>query len=135
MGIDIVEIDRVRRILVRRREFVERFFGPEEINYYEIRNMNVSSIAGGFAAKEAVAKALGTGFRSFRWSDIAILPNELGRPVVNLYGKAKEISRGLGIERILVSISHGRDYAVAHALALGGADNENCDVRADEANR
>lgn len=120
MGIDIIEIDRIRRVLARRRGFIKRFFSEEEIEYYESRNLNAASIAGGFAAKEAVAKAMGTGFRDMCWTDIVILHDELGKPLVRMEGRAKDACFQLGIKEILITISHSRDYAVANALAMGG---------------
>jgi len=125
-GIDIIEIDRIKRVLYRHQGFVDRFFDPEEAAYYRRRNMNISSIAGGFAAKEAVVKAMGTGFTVFGWKDIVICRDDKGRPAVGLRGSARTLCSAAGIEEILVSISHSRDYAIAQAIALGGVRHEGC---------
>ncbi len=125
-GVDIIEIDRVRRAVDRHRSFVDRFFDPREADYYRHRNMNISSIAGGFAAKEAVAKAMGTGLSFFNWKEIAVLRDLKGKPTVELRGRAKDICCSKWIDEILISISHSRDYAIAQAIAIGGVGHEDC---------
>lgn len=125
IGVDIVEICRIRKACEKKR-FLERFFSPEELSGIK-KNKGAAfyeHLAGKFAAKEAVAKALGTGFRYFRWREIEILNGFNGKPYVKLSGKAREISESQGYEKILITISHGRDYAVAFALAEGGVGNE-----------
>lgn len=134
-GIDIIEIDRIKKALDRHPGFLERFFDKQEIIYFKSRNMNVSTIAGGFAAKEAVVKAIGTGFREFALKDVRILRDELGKPVVDFMGKAKTVVQKTGIEEILVSISHSRRYAAAQAIATGGVKDESRNFRPDETNR
>jgi holo-[acyl-carrier protein] synthase len=124
VGIDIIEMDRVKRAVERRKGFVDRLFSREEADHFARRGMAVSSIAGGVAAKEAVAKAMGTGFTGFGWKDVVILRDPLGKPEVKLRGGARRLCEAKGIERILVSISHGRDYAVAQAIAIGGERHE-----------
>jgi holo-[acyl-carrier protein] synthase len=76
-----------------------------------------SQLAGRFAAKEAVSKALGTGIRRIHWRNIEILPNRAGAPRVTLYGPAKQRFESLGLASLEVSISHSRDNAVAVAIA------------------
>jgi holo-[acyl-carrier-protein] synthase len=125
-GIDIIEIARIKRAVQRREGFIDRFFSPQEAAYYRRRGMNISTIAGGFAAKEAVAKALGTGFKAFGWKEIEITRDPQGRPIVKLLGRAQDLCAEKGIDKILVSISHSRDYAVAQAVALGGVKHEGC---------
>lgn len=78
-----------------------------------------ASLAGNFAVKEAVAKLLGTGFRGFSPLEIEVLRDESGRPFVNLFGRAEERRRELGIETIWVSISHSREMASAVAVGEG----------------
>ncbi len=134
IGIDIIEMDRVKRAVERHRGFVDRLFSREEVDYFTRKGMAVSSIAGSFAAKEAVAKAIGTGFTAFGWRDVIILRDSFGKPEVGLRGGARRLCETKGIERILVSISHGRDYAVAQAIAIGGEGNEGCNPQADERN-
>ena len=134
IGIDIIEMDRVKRAVERHKGFVNRLFSQEEADYLTRRGMAVPSIAGGFAAKEAVAKAMGTGFTAFGWKDVIILRDSLGKPEVKLRGGARLLCETKGIERILVSISHCRDYAVAQAIAIGGERHEGCNPQADEGN-
>ena len=126
IGVDIIEIERVRRAVERHRGFVDRLFSAEEADYFKRRGLNISSIAGGFAAKEAVVKAMGTGFTVFGWKDIVIIKDCSGKPEVKLLGGAKHLCEYKGIEKILVSISHSRDYAVAQAVAVGGGRHEDC---------
>jgi holo-[acyl-carrier protein] synthase len=135
LGVDIVETGRIRKALCRSDGFMKRIFAPSEIEYYRSRNMNVHSIAGGFAAKEAVAKAVGTGIRDFDWVDIRIMRDGLGSPVVKLCGRAEKVCIKNGITGVIVSISHCKEYAVATAIAVGGENHEGCNTGADEGNR
>jgi len=134
-GIDIIEIDRIKRILNKYPGFLKRIFAREEIKYFNNRKMSIATVAGGFAAKEAVVKALGTGVRQFGWKEVRILRDELGKPVVIIKGKAKLVTQNAGIREVLVSISHSRRYAVAQAIAVGGVKDEDCYIGPDETNR
>ena len=87
--------------------------------------MNIATIAGAFSSKEAVAKAIGTGFGKISWKEISIIKNEEGRPIVVLTGKSEIICKEKGIDSILITVSHSREYAVAHAIAIGGITYEN----------
>lgn len=119
-GIDIVEIERIDRICQRYGDrFLSRLLTPEEVQYWRENGTRLDSLAGFWAAKEAVAKALGTGFRGFSFSDIIILPDAQGAPRVALQRGAALQAQRLGISRVLVSISHSRCYAVAGAIAWG----------------
>jgi holo-[acyl-carrier protein] synthase len=116
IGNDIIEISRIKRAVERSERFLERVFDKVEIEYFESRNMKPEFIAGRFAAKEAVVKALGTGFRGFAFKDIVIVRNELGKPLVLLKGKAKEIAAKNGDYRFFVSIAHSEENAIAMAI-------------------
>jgi holo-[acyl-carrier-protein] synthase len=116
-GTDIMEIHRVKKALGRSPRILDRLFTEYEITYFKSRNMNVQHIAGGFCAKEAVVKALGTGVRGFSWKDVEILRGKSGKPMVKLYNKAKEIAADNNISTIFISISHSENYAVAIAIA------------------
>lgn len=119
IGVDAVELDRVRGILKRRgRSFAERILTTAELEEMG-EPIRVPSLAGRFAAKEAVAKALGTGIRGFSFQDIEVLKDELGAPGVRLHRGARGRARELGIERIWISISHAQTVAVAVAVAEG----------------
>lgn len=117
IGTDIMEIDRVKRALQRNPKILYRLFTEYEITYFQSRNMNIQHIAGGFSAKEAVVKALGTGIRGFSWKDVEILRGSSGKPMVKLYNKAKEIAAKNKICTISVSISHSENYSMAVSIA------------------
>jgi holo-[acyl-carrier protein] synthase len=114
-GVDIVEIERVKGALERfGRRFLQRVYTAEEAAFCRDRPWE---LAGRFAAKEAVMKALGTGARGVAWREIEVLPNRRGKPLVYLYGRAQQRAEAMGLEGVEVSISHSRDYAVAMAVA------------------
>lgn len=117
IGTDIIEIDRVKKAMQRTPAILNRLFTEYEIAYFISRNMNMQHIAGGFSAKEAVVKALGTGIRGFSWKDVEILRGSSGKPMVKLYSKAKEIATNNKICTISISISHSENYAMAVAIA------------------
>lgn len=116
IGTDIVEINRISDILSKQDRFIYKVFTEEEIRILRSRNMRPEFVAGRFAAKEAVSKALGTGFREFSFQDIEVINNELGKPEVRLYRKAEQIAGANGKYNLQLSISHGRDAAIAYAI-------------------
>lgn len=116
VGVDIVEIRRIKDILYRNSKFLEKIFTSEEIEYLKTRNLRPEYVAGRFAAKEAVSKALGTGFRGFNFRDIIIESTAIGKPIVTLEGGAKNILNKNGNAVIHLSISHGCDSAIAYAV-------------------
>jgi holo-[acyl-carrier protein] synthase len=120
-GIDIVEIGRLEEVnpAIRVR-FIERVFTPLE---QQLARGSYASLAGRFAAKEAVSKALGTGIGRVNWRHIEIQRGPAGEPVLQLHGYARELAQRLGLHTWSVSISHGRDHAVAVAVALGPDDD------------
>lgn len=115
IGTDIIEICRVEKAVKSTKGFIEKLFTENEIKMFESKGFKSEVIAGNFAAKEAVSKAIGTGFRGFGLKDIEVLRNELGRPIVNLSSKAY---RALDREdvNIHLSISHSKDNAIAYAV-------------------
>ena len=117
-----MEISRIRAVLERHpSRFVERVYTPLERKRIDKLRDPTGYLAGRFAVKEAVLKVLGTGLRGgVSWQDIHVLREPSGAPKVLLEGKALETARKLGMGKILVSISHGRDYAIAQALGVGG---------------
>ncbi|TQQ83978.1 holo-ACP synthase [Peptacetobacter hominis] len=117
IGTDIIEIDRIKKAAEKGR-FLEKIFTEAEREYFRKRNMKAESIAGTFAAKEAVSKSVGTGIREFSFCDIEILRDENGRPFVNPKKGLKDFCEKMNICEIKVSISHSREYAVANAMAL-----------------
>ena len=117
IGTDIIEIERIELAISRSgQQFLDRVFTPAEQEYC---GGKIYCLAGRFAAKEAILKALGTGLRGLRWTNIEVLPNYQGRPEVRLSGGALEMAEAMEISKILVSISHDRGRAVAFAVAVG----------------
>ncbi len=115
IGTDIIEIDRVKKAVSRSNGFLEKAFTEKEIEYFRSKNLSANTIAGNFAAKEAVSKALGSGFRKFGLKDIEVLRDDLGKPIVNLSEKIYEII-GKRNFKIYVSISHSNDNAIAYSI-------------------
>jgi holo-[acyl-carrier protein] synthase len=119
IGTDIIEISRIKKAVQTRPKLAERVFTRAEIDYCQSNGDFFTSLAARFAAKEAVAKALGTGIRDFKWQDIEVTNDFLGKPNIVIYGKAQEIAGQLGVNTIHVSLSHSRDYAVAMVVLEG----------------
>jgi len=117
IGIDMIEIKRIGMAIKKNNKFMNRIFTAKEIQYFSDCNWSVNTIAGSFAAKEAVMKALGTGLRGFKWTDVEIMRDNMGRPCVLLNNYAKDFAERTGIINISISISHCKDYAVANAFA------------------
>jgi len=125
IGIDIIEIERVKKAIGSNR-FWEKVYTPQERNFLDSRNKNSSSAAGNFAAKEAMVKALGAGFGIVKWTDIEVLRDPKGAPYVLLHGKALEMFKEMGGQRIWISISHSKKYAVAQVIVEGGGHGYVC---------
>lgn len=123
-GIDIVETDRIRRMFDEHgQRFLDRCFTPAEQAYCEKNpKRKFEHLAGRFAAKEAVLKVLGTGWRGgIAWTDIEILNESSGQPRVTLTGESAQIARQRGICRWHVSISHIETHATASAIGMARA--------------
>ncbi|NLI89249.1 MAG: holo-ACP synthase [Epulopiscium sp.] len=120
VGNDIIEIHRIEKAVSKNDRFILRNFTKREQDYFRRRNNSYETIAGNFAAKEAVSKALGTGFKGFDLVDVEVIRDEEGAPLVCLHGKAREISKEKNIGKIWVSISHCKEYASAVAIAEKG---------------
>ncbi len=118
LGCDLCDVARIERALERPR-FLERVYTPAE--RARIARRGSETAAGLFAAKEAVSKALGTGFRGFGFQDIEVIPDAMGRPVCGLTGGALVRLQAMGGLRVWVSISHSGGFAMAVAVVEGGA--------------
>ncbi len=121
-GVDLVEVDRVRDALARwGGRFRDRIFLPEEQRYCESRAAPWRHYAVRFALKEAVGKSFGTGIGAeVGWLDIEVRRAEgSGAPSVALHGRAAELAARRGVSRVLASLAHARDYAVAQAILIG----------------
>jgi holo-[acyl-carrier protein] synthase len=119
VGTDIIEVRRIEEAIVNIQLFSSRVFTPREIEYCQKKGKNkYQSFAGRFAAKEAVAKSLGTGFgRQLSFTDVEILSHG-GQPITAFSAKGIELINRLGISRVEVSISATREYAVAFSVSL-----------------
>jgi len=119
LGVDIVAIDRMRRILARTPGFARRVFSEAECTYCNSKVTPETHFATRFAAKEAVLKALGTGFsEGIGVRDIEVCRTSKGRPYVKLRGRAAEISESFGVIEIPLSLSYTHRDAVACAMAI-----------------
>ena len=119
VGVDIVEIARMRRAMEKNPAFIRRVFTDEERAYCERSGRTAEHYAARFAAREAVLKALGTGFsRGVGFSDVSVGRTELGQPKVLLSGRAAEIAAEQGVQEIALSLSFTREVAIANAVAV-----------------
>jgi len=125
-GIDLVDCPRIEEMVARHGErFVQRVFTAAEQAYAEANKNKIEKLAGRFAAKEAILKLVGTGWRGkIAWTDIEIINNSSGQPEVTLGGEVEKIADKLGIKHISVSITHTANFAIASAVALTQS-NEN----------
>ena len=119
VGVDAIEISRVRLALTRTPTLLDRLFTERERASCVTRcgDLRYGGLAARFAAKEAVAKALGTGIKGFSFRDIEVLTDPSGRPTVALRGGAAAAAAAAGVEQVHVSLSHSHDVAVANAVA------------------
>ena len=113
IGNDIVEISRFETI-VERESVLHKMFSEREVI---LGGKRPSFFAGSFAVKESLSKAFGTGIRGFRLNEIEVLRDDMGKPYVELQGRAKELAVALGIDSIYVSISDTKQLAAAVAVA------------------
>ena len=118
IGIDIIEVKRIEASLSKRGDFLRKIFTDKEIKYLSENSNRIESIAGNFAVKEAVSKALGTGIRGFTFKEIEVFRDNLGKPVVKTYNNLKQICIDYSVLEIKVSISHTKDYAAANAITI-----------------
>jgi holo-[acyl-carrier protein] synthase len=111
VGIDVVELDRLARVLARHGpRFLDRVYTSAE---QAVCRGRVPELAARFAAKEATMKALGTGVRGVGWREIEVLPNRRGKPLLRLHGRAKQRAAALGLTELDVSLTTARDFAAA----------------------
>lgn len=128
LGVDIVEIERMKRILERMPSFAERVFSPDERAYCDRMATPATHYALRFAAKEAVVKALGTGFADgIGVRDIEVVRVKSGRPIAKLSGRALQVAQEQGVRELAISLSYTHTDAVACAMVVTEAS-----VRASE---
>jgi holo-[acyl-carrier protein] synthase len=119
IGVDVVEVERIRRLLDSRPGFRDRVFTSGEIADCQSASDPVPCYAARWAAREAAAKALG-GVPQVDWHEIAVLRGPDGDPHLALEGKARARAEELGADELLVSLSHERSVAAAFCVAIGG---------------
>ena len=116
IGNDIIEINRIEKA-IKKANFITKVFTENEIKLFEIKGNRAEFFAGRFTGKEAISKALGTGFREFSLTDIEILNNELGKPYVTFKNSIESYNKKYFID---ISISHCKEYATAVAIIFEG---------------
>ena len=120
VGVDLVKIQRIKEAVERwDRRFLNRIFTPIEQEYSYRQKQPFLHLAGRFAVKEAVLKAMGTGLRSgIRWVEIEVVNQPSGKPEVRVSGKVKSLLQKRRVKEIYVSISHDTDYSVGQAVLV-----------------
>jgi len=125
-GIDLVDFKRIEQMLERHEDrFLNRVFTSAEQAYANSNRDSTQTLAGRFAAKEAVLKLMGTGWRGkIAWTDIEVLNNPSGQPEVTVRGEVEKIAARMGVKQISVSITHTANFAIASAVALVRSDEK-----------
>ena len=121
IGVDVVEVDRVRRLLDRHPRFRHRVFTDDEVAYCEGKASAAECYAARWAAREACIKALG-GIRGVRWRDIAVRRASSGAPSIALDGRARARAEEVGVTQVLLSMGHERSVATAFCIAVAATD-------------
>ena len=119
-GIDLVDFPRIDAMVARHgQRFLDRIFtSKEQADANAVKN-TTEKLAGRFAAKEAVLKLIGTGWRGkIAWTDIEVVNNAMGQPIVGISGEVSRIADEQGIEQLTLSITHTADFAIASVVAL-----------------
>ena len=130
IGVDIVQIERVRKLVENYSEFMHQVFTAREIEFCQAKADSASSYAARFAAKEAMMKALSTGWNEkVNWLDIEVINEEQGNPILKIKGRTLKLMKKMGIYQTHLSLSHERDYALAFVVLEGEKlDNRNNDL-------
>ena len=125
-GIDLVDFPRIEQMVKQHGcRFLDRIFTKAEQEYAQSNKNRMEKLAGRFAAKEAVLKLIGTGWRGkIAWTDIEIVNNPAGQPEVTVTGEVEKIAGRLGIGHISVSITHTANFAIASAVALSQPEDK-----------
>lgn len=124
IGIDLIEISRIEEVFARRGDrFRDRVFAEGEISYCERQASKFASYAARFAAKEAVMKALGTGWSDgVGWRDVEVVRGSKGAPVLQLHGRALERMNEIGATKAHLSLTHSGNLAMAQVVLEGGVE-------------
>ena len=117
IGIDITEVDRIKRAVTKHKNFLDRVYSKNEVRLSNKGSFRFEELAGRFAAKEAIFKAIKTGWRrGVKFTDITILNEPSGAPYALLSGTTKAIADSMGVRKIFVSISHTETLAIGMAV-------------------
>lgn len=131
VGVDVVEVDRLARLIADHPSSDEEIFTATELRYCRTKRRRPEHLAARFAAKEAVLKAFGTGIsQRMRWTDVEVVNDARGRPHVNLGGAVAAFARRHGLRELDISLTHTRGLAIAHAVSMWtrpGGDAQPCD--------
>ena len=121
IGIDIIEVTRIASSCQKWVDrFEQRIYTQKERNYCGKPPFRYQRLAARFAAKEATFKALGTGLiNGMQWTDIEVLPDELGKPIITLLNETKRYAETIGVSDQMITLSHTNDYAVANVILFG----------------
>jgi len=120
IGCDIIKVERIQNAITKNSRFCEKLFTPAEIEYCSRKANSAQSFAARFAAKEAVMKALGTGWDGkVNWLDIEVINSASGAPSIKLTGGAKEMADELKVKNICLSLAHEKDFALAYIILEG----------------
>lgn len=124
-GIDLVDCTRIEQMVARHgQRFLQRVFTSAEIQYANCGRNRIERLAGRFAAKEAVLKLIGTGWAAgTSWTEIEVLNDPSGRPIVRLSGMVQKIAARMGISEVQISITHTANLAIASAIAISCSDD------------
>jgi holo-[acyl-carrier protein] synthase len=118
-GVDVVGVDRLRRLVEGHEDRQRTLFTARELDYCRGKRRQYEHMAARFAAKEAVLKAFGTGIsQRMRWTDVEVVNDSLGRPTIRLDGAVASFAERHGLRDLDVSLSHMENLAVAHAITL-----------------
>lgn len=118
IGVDMVDVKRMRAIIERNPHFVERVFTPQERTYCEYCTYPAQHYAARFAAREAALKALGSGWRGMKFCDISVELEDSGMPKLRLEGQAQRLFDALGAADLALSLSHTHEIAVANVVLV-----------------
>ena len=120
IGVDIAEVDRIKRSISEGDHFKKRVFTEVEQNYCDSIKNSAESYAARYAAKEAFFKALGTGWRgALKFTDLEVVNNELGKPIVHLHNEAQRMAKEMGVKSVHISLSHTKETAIAYLILEG----------------
>ncbi len=124
IGVDLVKIDRLDRAGKNHQGFLERVFTDHEREYCSRQKYPAQHYAGRFAAKEALLKAIGTGWSAgVKWTDMEVLHGDGGGPIVHVSGRVKDLMDLKGVKQIFLSYSHDEGYAVAQVVLVGTGES------------